>query len=226
MLVNDSAREVTQRDYPDAWHEGGLTLPLSYHFAPGADDDGVTVDVPLGGLNQVTDEALSWQVPGLREDLVVALLRSLPKPLRVNFVPAPNVARAFLTAAVPGEEALLDALERHLLASTGVMVPRDAWDWSKVPTHLRPTYRVVDEEGGVVSVGKDLAELKAPLAGRFAEALTDAAAEHTRSGETELDVRHDRALLRAGPGRSPGPRLSRARRRGVHRRTAGLRRGA
>ena len=184
MLVNESAREVTERDYPDAWQEGGLSLPLHYHFSPGAQDDGVTVDVPLSGLNQVTDDALSWQVPGLREDLVVALLRSLPKPLRVSFVPAPNVAKAFLTAVVPGEEPLLDALERHLLASTGVVVPRDAWAWSKVPSHLRPTYRVLDEDGGVVSAGKDLAELKEPLSGRFADALTDAAAEHTRTGQT------------------------------------------
>ncbi len=184
MLVTDNALEVTQRDYPDAWEEGGLSLPLRYHFAPGAEDDGVTVEVPLNGLNQLSDDALSWQVPGLREDLVVALLRSLPKPLRVNFVPAPNVAREFLAAVVPGEEPLLDALERHLLARSGVHLPRDAWDWSKVPTHLRPTYRVVDESGKLVTAGKDLAQLKEPLAEKFAEALTDAAADHSRTGQT------------------------------------------
>jgi ATP-dependent helicase HrpA len=183
MLVNEAAGEVSEEDYPDTWHEGGLTLPLSYHFAPGAEDDGVTVDLPLTTLNQLTDDALSWQVPGFREELVVALLRSLPKQLRVSFVPAPNHAKEFLASVAPGEEPLLDALERHLRSRTGVHVPREAWDWSKVPAHLRPTYRVVTDEGGVVSTGKDLTELKAPLADRFTEALADAAAEQSRTGQ-------------------------------------------
>jgi ATP-dependent helicase HrpA len=183
MLVNEAAREVSQQDYPDTWQEGGLSLPLSYHFAPGAEDDGVTVDLPLATLNQLTDDALSWQVPGFREELVTALLRSLPKQLRVSFVPAPNHAKDFLAAVPPGEEPLLDALERHLRSRTGVHVPREAWDWSKVPAHLRPTYRVVTDEGDVVSAGKELAELKAPLADRFAEALEDAAAEQARTGQ-------------------------------------------
>ncbi|HET6561143.1 MAG TPA: ATP-dependent RNA helicase HrpA [Marmoricola sp.] len=183
MLVNEAAREISQQDYPDTWHEGGLTLPLSYHFAPGAEDDGVTVDLPLATLNQLTDDALSWQVPGFREQLVVALLRSLPKQLRVSFVPAPNHAKEFLAAVSPGEEPLLDALERHLRSRTGVHVPREAWDWSKVPAHLRPTYRVVTDGGEVVSSGKELAELKVPLAGRFADALEDAAAEQSRTGQ-------------------------------------------
>ncbi len=182
MLVNESAGAVTEGDYPDQWREGELTLPLSYQFAPGEAADGVTVDVPVATLNQVAPEPFSWQVPGLREDLVVALIRSLPKQLRVSFVPAPNHARAFLAATSPGEESLLDALERFLRATTGVVVPREAWDWSKVPDHLRPTFRVVGEDGGVVAAGKDLEELKAPLRPRFAEAMAEAA---TASG---LDV--------------------------------------
>ncbi len=183
MLLNDAAREVTEQDYPDQWQEGPLALPLSYHFAPGSADDGVTVDLPLATLNQIDDTALSWQVPGLREDLVVALLRSLPKPLRVSFVPAPNHAKDFLASVAPGQEPLLDALERHLRSRTGVVVPREAWDWDKVPAHLRPTFRVVSDDGAVVSTGKDLAGLKAPLRDRFAAALTDAAADHTRTGQ-------------------------------------------
>jgi len=183
MLVNHTAREVRAQDYPDVWQEGELGLPLRYAFAPGERDDGVTLDVPLETLNQVGDHTLSWQVPGLRQELVVALLRSLPKQLRVSFVPAPDVAREFLASATPGEEPLLDALERHLRARTGVVVPREAWDWSKVPAHLRPTYRVVEEGGAEVARGKDLAELKRPLSGRFASALSDAAGEEERTGQ-------------------------------------------
>jgi ATP-dependent helicase HrpA len=99
----------------------------------------------------------------------------LPKHLRVHFVPAPNVAGDFLRVATPGEEALLDALERFLRATTGVVVPRDAWDWAKVAHHLRPRFRVVGEDGGVVAVGRDLEALKAPLRPRFAEAMAEAA---------------------------------------------------
>jgi ATP-dependent helicase HrpA len=175
MLVNASGADVREDDYPDAWQEGDLVLHLTYQFEPGAAADGVTVHVPVSVLNQVDAEAFTWQVPGLREELVVALIRALPKNLRVNFVPAPNHARGFLEAVSPGEEPLLDALERYLRSSTGVLVPRDAWDWAKVPDHLRPTFRVVDERGRRVAEGKDLESLKAPLRPQFAEAMEQAA---------------------------------------------------
>ncbi len=186
MLVNETAGSVTEHDYPDAWREGELVLPLSYQFEPGAAADGVTVDVPVATLNQVDPAGFTWQVPGLREDLVVALIRSLPKNLRVNFVPAPNHARDFLAATSPGEEPLLDALERFLRGSTGVVVPREAWDWAKVPDHLRPTFRVLDERRRVVGEGKDLEALKAPLRPRFAAAVAEAATESgmTVTGQT------------------------------------------
>ncbi len=175
MLVNPSVAAVDEADYPDEWREGDLVLPLSYQFEPGAAADGVTVDLAVATLNQVEAEAFSWQVPGLREDLVVALIRSLPKQLRVNFVPAPNHARAFLDTVSPGEEPLLDALERFLRSTTGVVVPREAWDWSKVPDHLRPTFRVLGDKGKVVAEGKDLEALKAPLRPTFARAMAEAA---------------------------------------------------
>ncbi|MGH3586661.1 MAG: ATP-dependent RNA helicase HrpA, partial [Pseudonocardia sp.] len=187
MLVNESAGSVTEHDYPDTWREGPLSMQLSYQFEPGAAADGLTVDLDVATLNQVGAEAFSWQVPGLREELVVALIRSLPKQLRVNFVPAPNHARGFLSAVSPGEESLLDALERHLRAKTGVHVPREAWDWTKVPDHLRPTFRVVDTDGRVVGEGKDLEALKEPLRPKFAEAVSQLAASSgvTATGQTE-----------------------------------------
>ncbi len=186
MLVHEGAETITGADYPDAWQEGSLSLPVSYHFEPGHDHDGVTVDVPLATLNQVGAAAFSWQVPGLREELVTALIRSLPKQLRVNFVPAPNVARGFLDSVPPGEETLTDALARHLRALTGVHVPPEAWDWSKVPEHLRPRFRVVEVDGAVVAEGRDLEALKKPLRPSFDAAVAQAAAASglARSGET------------------------------------------
>jgi ATP-dependent helicase HrpA len=175
MLVNPSVAAVDEADYPDMWHEAELVLPLSYQFEPGAAADGVTVHVPVAVLNQLDPGPFTWQVPGFRDDLVVALIRSLPKQLRVSFVPAPNHAGAFLESVSPGEEPLLDALERFLRSTTGVVVPRDAWDWTKVPDHLRPTFRVVDDKGRTVGEGKDLEELKAPLRPKFARAMAEAA---------------------------------------------------
>ena len=186
MLTHETAAEVRAQDYPELWQTEGLTFPIGYHFEPGAADDGLTIDVPVATLNRVEADQFSWNVPGLREELVTALIRSLPKNLRVNFVPAPNKAREFLAAVPAGDEPLLDALERWLRSTTGVVVPRAAWDWAKVPEHLRPTFRVVDESGREQARGKDLEALKEPLRPRFAEAMASAAADSgiTVSGQT------------------------------------------
>ncbi len=187
MLVHDRAGEVRADDFPDEWHEGAMTLPLRYHFEPGHEADGVTIDVPLATLNTVGSAPFSWNVPGLRQDLVTALIRSLPKQLRVNFVPAPDVARRFLAAVPPGEEPLLEALSRFLRSLTGVHVPETAWDQAKVPAHLRPTFRVLDDAGAEVGAGKDLEALKQPLRPSFDRAMRQVAEESgvTATGQTE-----------------------------------------
>ncbi|MGA8245591.1 MAG: ATP-dependent RNA helicase HrpA, partial [Nocardioides sp.] len=184
MLTHDTADEVSADDFPEAWQQGeGLTFPISYHFEPGAADDGLTIDVPVATLNRVAGDDFSWNVPGVRQELVTSLIRSLPKNLRVSFVPAPDKAREFLAATPPGDEPLLDALERWARATTGVVVPREAWDWSRVPEHLRPTYRVVGDDGQEQARGKDLEALKAPLRGEFEDALA-AVADDSGLGAT------------------------------------------
>ncbi|MDN5743965.1 MAG: ATP-dependent RNA helicase HrpA, partial [Nocardioidaceae bacterium] len=187
MLTHDTAEEVTAADYPQQWEvSGGLSFPISYHFEPGASDDGLTIDVPLASLNRVESDDFSWIVPGLREELVIELLRGLPKSLRVNFVPAPNTAREFLAAVPAGEEPLLTALGRYLRSRTGVHVPPEAWRPDALPPHLVPTYRVVDERGQESGRSKSLTQLKEPLRQQFARAITDVAADSgmTRTGET------------------------------------------
>ncbi|HRK45317.1 MAG TPA: ATP-dependent RNA helicase HrpA, partial [Nocardioides sp.] len=205
MLTHDTADQVRSTDYPERWESSdeGLTFPISYQFEPGAADDGLTIDVPVSTLNRVEADDFSWNVPGLREELVTALIRSLPKNLRVSFVPAPNKAREFLAAVPAGEEPLLDALERWMRATTGVVVPREAWDWSKVAPHLQPTYRVVDEEGAEQARGKDLEALKAPLRPQFERALEEVATDTglARTGETTWTfgtIEESATLTRAG----------------------------
>src|SRR5690606_18826653 len=186
MLVNEGA-DVSASDYPDTWRQNGHRLKLSYQFEPGSDADGVTVQVPLHLLNQVEPQGFDWQIPGLREELVTALIRSLPKQLRRNFVPAPDYARKLLKAAAeqgvkPGSEPLLDVLERELLRLTGVAVPRDAWNLEAVPAHLRMTYRVVDERKRVIAEDKDLEALKRRLAPTLRERLARAGQDLERTG--------------------------------------------
>lgn len=189
MLTHDTADQVRQHDFPTQWHdsdEAGLTFPISYHFEPGAADDGLTIDVPVATLNRIEADDFSWLVPGLREELVTELIRSLPKNLRVAMVPAPNTAREFLAATPPGAEPLLDALERFARSTRSLVIDREAWDWSKVPAHLRPTYRVVTEEGAEAGRGKDLDALKEPLRPTFEQAMADVAADSgvTATGQT------------------------------------------
>jgi len=182
-LVREDAEQIDPADYPGEW--GGL--PLAYEFAPGEPDDGVTVDVPLAKLNQVSGEEFGWQVPGLREELVTELIRSLPKHLRKAFVPAPQTARTVLARLGAPRGDLLDALGAELGRIGGVKIPRESWDLSRLPAHLRMTYRVADS-GRVVAAGKDLAELRRQLRPRLRAALTEAAGGVTRSGMTAWDI--------------------------------------
>ncbi|GII91868.1 ATP-dependent RNA helicase HrpA [Sinosporangium siamense] len=181
MLINENA-DVSMGDYPDTWRQSGQRMRLTYQFEPGADADGVTVHVPLQVLNQVNSDGFDWQIPGLREELVTALIRSLPKNLRRNFVPAPDFARRVLGGVKPGGEPMLEAVERELLKLTGVRVPHDAWNLDAVPDHLRVTYRVVDERKRTVAEDKDLSTLKRSLAPKLRETLSAAADNLERRG--------------------------------------------
>ncbi|YCI31141.1 ATP-dependent RNA helicase HrpA [Erwinia sp. PK3-005] len=175
MLIKQGADKVSKLDYPNFWQQGNLKLRLSYQFEPGADADGVTVHIPLPLLNQVEEAGFEWQIPGLRRELIVALIKSLPKPVRRNFVPAPNYAEAFLGRVTHTEMPLLDALEREFRRMTGVTIDREDWQWDQVPDHLKITFRVLDEHNRKLKEGKDLAALKTALKGKVQETLSKVA---------------------------------------------------
>ena len=164
-------------DRPDQWQAGDLSLPLTYRFEPGAEDDGVTVHVPVGVLARLGGEDFGWQVPALREELITALIRSLPKDLRRNFVPAPDTARAVSGNIGPGRESLLESLQRELHRRTGVLVPITAFDLEKLPAHLRVTFAVRGPDGAELGRGKDLGALQAALAGQTRRAVAAAVAD-------------------------------------------------
>ncbi|MEU6088778.1 ATP-dependent RNA helicase HrpA [Streptomyces sp. NPDC047085] len=190
MLIRESAEAVTKADYPDSWRQGPLKFRVTYQFEPGADADGVTVHIPLQVLNQVTDEGFDWQIPGLREEVVTELIRSLPKPIRRNYVPAPNYAKAFLEKAVPLQEPLTVTMARELKRMVGVPFEADDFDWAKVPDHLKITFRIVDERRRKLAEDKDLEALKLRLKPKARQALSQAAAATaSREGGESLERR-------------------------------------
>ncbi|MEJ8658245.1 MULTISPECIES: ATP-dependent RNA helicase HrpA [Streptomyces] len=188
MLINEKAGAVTKDDYPDSWRQGPLKFPVTYQFEPGADADGVTVHIPLQVLNQVRDEGFDWQIPGLREEVVTELIRSLPKPIRRHYVPAPNYAKAFLERAVPLQEPLPVTLARELQRMVGVPVTGDDFDLSKVPDHLKITFRIIDERRRNLAEDKDLEALRLQLKPKARQALSKAAAATAgRSGGDAIE---------------------------------------
>ncbi|WP_099075442.1 ATP-dependent RNA helicase HrpA [Proteus alimentorum] len=172
MLIKDDAKRVSALDYPNYWHQDNLKLRLTYQFEPGTAADGVTVHIPLPILNQVKDEGFDWQIPGIRHELIVALIKSLPKPIRRNFVPAPNYASAFLERVPQVEGGLLDKLENELRRMTGVTVDRESWQLDQVADHLKMTFRVVGDKNKILAESKDLNKLKENLKEKVQETLS------------------------------------------------------
>ena len=177
-------------DFPDRWQVSGLELPVSYVYDPGAGHDGVTIEVRLEQLGVLEPEPFPWQVPGLREDLATALIRSLPKRIRTSFVPAPDFARravAWLRERGTGDEtAFPEALGRALTALTGERVASGDWRPEAVDSHLRPTFVVV-EGRKEVGRGEDLVALKTRLSAKVASRLTRSAGRIATTGRTDWD---------------------------------------
>ncbi|MGX2949551.1 ATP-dependent RNA helicase HrpA [Ursidibacter sp. B-7004-1] len=175
FLINDNASKVSELDFPNFWHQGTLKLKLRYQFEIGSQEDGVTVHIPLPLLNQVEPEGFDWQIPGLRHELIVALIKSLPKATRRNFVPAPNYADAFLARVEPFKKPLLQSLSDELRRMTGVYVEPELWDLSQIPAHLRLCFCVVDEKNKPLMQSENLDELKFALKDQVQHTLSNIA---------------------------------------------------
>ncbi|HEY0559047.1 MAG TPA: ATP-dependent RNA helicase HrpA [Frankiaceae bacterium] len=187
-LLAEAADDITASDYPDHWMSDDLALPLSYQFEPGTDADGVTVHIPVAVLNRVRPDGFDWQIPGLRDELVTAAIRVLPKELRRSFVPAPDVARHLLSVLRPEDGPFATVLARELTRRSRVEVTPADVALEKLPDHLRMTFRVVDGRGRTLAEGKDLPALAASQAGRTQRAVTAAAGALERAGLTSFDV--------------------------------------
>ncbi|MGH9068886.1 MAG: DUF3418 domain-containing protein, partial [Acidimicrobiales bacterium] len=204
LLLDPGAGSVDLAGYPGTWRQGDLTLPVSYELDPGSITDGLVVEVPLGVLNQVSGEGFDWQVPGLREELVTALVRSLPKAYRRPLVPIPERVREFLAGHGPGDGPLLAVLARALSQPGEAAIPPGAWQIDKVPPRLLVTFRVTDEAGATVAAGKDLDALRSTLAGPVRDVLARAAVSPLGRPGTAAG-RESRGSPDQDPPPGPGP---------------------
>ena len=187
LLVNAGRDAVDPGAYPDAWLAEGIRLPLSYTFEPNSVRDGVTVQVPLPLLNKLDAEDFVWSVPGLRQEVVVQLIRALPKALRTNFVPVPDWAAAVLDRIPARRGPLPEAVGNELRRLSGTVVPRDAWRPDQLPDHLRMNFRVVNERGETLGEGRDLDVLRRALAPKVQATISAAAGDIERTGITTAD---------------------------------------
>jgi len=213
VLMQHAAGAVTENQFPDVLRCANLAIKLDYHFEPGHAADGVTAVIPLAALTQVNAQPFDWLVPGLLKDKLVALIKTLPKQLRRNFVPAVNFAEALLGVLRPGEGLLLEAVAHQLKRMSGIEIPPEAWQVQELPAHLRINYRVVDERGKVLGEGRDLTVLQGELSGKVRHTLTQAVPKKAetpleRDGLTDWDfealppnieVRRHGLTLRAWP---------------------------
>lgn len=190
-LINEEASDYDDSQFPRQWVQrtdsGELTLDLRYEYAPtagiggartdAAKRDGVAVQVPILFLNQLNPEPFRWQIPGLRHELVTALIKSLPKAIRRNFVPAPDVARAACTALEedysPATDELLPSLALVLRRLRGVVVEPEAFNWDAVPEHLKMSFQVRNARNKILGEGKDLRALQQQLHKEIRSALAD-----------------------------------------------------
>src|SRR5581483_4667245 len=147
---------------------------------------GVLVHIPVAVLERVAADGFDWQVPGLRFELVTALIRALPKSVRRQFVPAPDHARAFVNERGPSDGPLLDVLAQWLSASAGVQVTAKDWDPEALPGYLRMGFSVFDGGGNELGMSKDLAELKGVLARRARREVASVFGDMERLGLTSF----------------------------------------
>jgi ATP-dependent helicase HrpA len=218
-LVEEASTDFDQALFPPELEVAGTRLKLSYQVAPGSQRDGVSLDVPLPMLPQLAHRQLDWLVPGMLEEKVTAMIKSLPKALRRNFVPAPDFARAVCQAIKFGQGSIEDQVSRQLQRMTGVSIPGQAWDASSLPGHLRMGIRVLDEKGKELDHGLELSDLADRLGKRLESLALEATAgaQWNRRGldRWEFDelpdwiqVRHGDTTIRAYPAlQSRGERV-------------------
>jgi len=184
-LVEDEPEEELDTDaFPGEWVQGEQRMPLRYRFEPGADDDGVTVEIPLPLLARLENRGFDWLVPGLREELVAALLKTLPKTIRRNVVPVADWARRLLDQA-DDSAPLAEFLAGRIRALTHTVITAGDFDEARLASHLRMNFTAVDERGRRVASSRSLTALQHSLAERSRRSVAKATVAAAPTSELE-----------------------------------------
>ncbi|QBS40177.1 ATP-dependent RNA helicase HrpA [Nocardia sp. CS682] len=180
-VVNAGTAALDPAAFPDAWRQGELSFPLTYQFEPGNEEDGVTVRIPVEQLAHVRAVGFDWLVPGMRDELAAALIKTLPKALRRSVVPAPDFAARALAALTPRAEPLRIGLARELSRLGAITIDPTDLDTAALPDHLRMTFAAVDSAGTVLARSKSLPALKTQLAEQVSASVARATAGAERA---------------------------------------------
>jgi ATP-dependent helicase HrpA len=200
-LMRHEAAGITTATFPKTIRLGGVDCAASYLHEPGDAKDGLTVTLPIYALNPASEERCEWLVPGMLAAKVSALLRSLPQKPRARLLPLPAFVDHFMAQARFGEGSLVDAVLNAVRERSQLPVQRNDFKLETLPTHLLMNFRVVDEHGRQLGVGRHLAALKAELGGQARSAFAALAA--LKSAQAPV---HEPAEAAAGPTTSSVPR--------------------
>lgn len=162
-LMQHSAGDITEEQYPKQLMVNNTALPLSYHFDPSSDDDGVTLSVPLTLLNTLKPTQFEWLIPALLREKIIQLIKTLPKALRTNFVPVPQFADACLDAINDKSHPLLQTLSHHLTRMSGIVIPDDAWQAEGLAPHFFMNFKILDKNNKTIVSGRNLGQLQQQL---------------------------------------------------------------
>ncbi|MEX0727904.1 MAG: ATP-dependent RNA helicase HrpA [Planctomycetaceae bacterium] len=164
-LLPEGSDDVAAQNFPDELRISQMKLPLDYHLEPGSEEDGVTLTVPREALSQLDGRRLGWLVPGLLEEKIAALLRTLPKEVRRMFVPVNDTAKQLVTKIRFGEGEMVAQLSQTIREVFKEHVPPELFDEQKLPRHLRMNVKVIDEKGKVVTAGREVDDIRRQLGG-------------------------------------------------------------
>ena len=172
-VLPQSGNDSTRDQFPDEVTVGSMQIPIAYQFAPGADDDGATVRVPVDGIGQLDDAQTGWLVPGLMKERIIGLIRSLPKQIRRNVVPAPETADQVIATMKMGQGFFAEGVAKELTRIGGVPITVQMFKQEKLAPHLHVNLEVVDEEGTVIAQGRSVAEVRSQLGTEHASSIVE-----------------------------------------------------
>ncbi|WP_414718870.1 ATP-dependent RNA helicase HrpA, partial [Undibacterium sp.] len=170
-LMRHEAAGITTDLFPKSMQVSGVPLMLSYHFEPGSPRDGVTLTVPLFSLNQVVADRCEWLVPGMLKEKVHLLLKSLPQKIRRHCVPLPDYAAGFCERNEFGTGNFLDTLIADIRAQTGLLTKTTDFKFETLQAHHLMNFKIVDEHGRQLEMGRNLPALRAEFGGQARESF-------------------------------------------------------